>query len=197
MPKIVDHQQRRDAIAKAASRVIARLGLEATKLTDIGREAGVTTGAIRHYYEDKEAVLIAALEYAFTSSMQRMSEQAEQQPYQFDQVLLQVLPSDAEGRGMVSAWLIFWGRSLTEPRLAEHQVDVHQRWINLLLEQLDIHCQLQGIELQESPMDVAEALTAFINGLLIRSLIAPEDWEAPRLKALLNGYLKNSGLLAS
>lgn len=72
MPKIVDHQQRRDAIARAASKVIAHRGLEATKLTDIGKEAGVTTGAIRHYFEDKEAVLIAALEYAYTSSVKRM-----------------------------------------------------------------------------------------------------------------------------
>ncbi|WP_271273688.1 TetR/AcrR family transcriptional regulator [Aliamphritea hakodatensis] len=195
MPKIVDHQQRRDAIARAASKVIAHRGLEATKLTDIGKEAGVTTGAIRHYFEDKEAVLIAALEYAYTSSVERMLVQAEQQPYQFDRVLLQVLPSDAEGRGMVSAWLIFWGRSLTEPRLAEHQIGVHNRWIELVQQQLAIHCQQHGLELTEPPLDVAEALTAQINGLMIRTLIAPDDWSALRLHKLLSDYLRQSGLM--
>ena len=57
MVKVVDHDERRDVIAKAAIEVIASVGLEQAKLRVIATKAGVTTGAIAHYFKDKDAAL--------------------------------------------------------------------------------------------------------------------------------------------
>ncbi|HEV2125240.1 MAG TPA: TetR/AcrR family transcriptional regulator, partial [Chloroflexota bacterium] len=52
------HQMRRQEIADAACEVILRLGLEKTRLTDIAREAGLTTGALQYHFENKEELLL-------------------------------------------------------------------------------------------------------------------------------------------
>ena len=74
MPKIVDHDKRRFTIAQAAVTVIAEQGLEATKLSDIARLAGMTTGSVSHYFSGKDAVLMAALEMSYDMMFADMAE---------------------------------------------------------------------------------------------------------------------------
>ena len=53
MPKIVDHDERRDLIARAACEVISRVPLDRITLREIANAAGWTTGAVTHYFADK------------------------------------------------------------------------------------------------------------------------------------------------
>src|SRR5438045_616199 len=62
MPKQVDAAAQRRAIAGAAIAVIDGAGLDGARLRDVARAANVTTGAVTHYFDDKDAVLEAALE---------------------------------------------------------------------------------------------------------------------------------------
>ncbi len=48
---------RRGQILEAALRVFARQGFAQTTNADVAREAGITTGLIYHYFENKEALL--------------------------------------------------------------------------------------------------------------------------------------------
>ena len=61
MPKIVDHEQRRDEIALVACRVVAEHGFDQTSMVRIAREAGYTTGMLAHYFDSKQDIIIAAL----------------------------------------------------------------------------------------------------------------------------------------
>src|SRR6266436_6793172 len=61
MPKIVDHDQRRDEIALVACRVVAEHGLDQATIVRIAREAGYTTGMVAHYFDTKQDIIIAAL----------------------------------------------------------------------------------------------------------------------------------------
>ncbi|MBD3668977.1 MAG: TetR family transcriptional regulator, partial [Kangiella sp.] len=54
MPKKVDHKERRRAFTEAAIEVIAERGLDALRLVDVARAAGVTTGSLTHYFNDKD-----------------------------------------------------------------------------------------------------------------------------------------------
>src|SRR5690606_7429774 len=62
MPKKIDHDERRRDIARAAIAVIGEQGIDNTRLVDVARAANATTGTITHYFEDKDAVLLAALD---------------------------------------------------------------------------------------------------------------------------------------
>lgn len=195
MPKIVDHEQRRLAIAKAANHVIAQYGIEGAKLAEIGRVAGVTTGAISHYFEDKEAVLEAALEYAFHITLERMQKRAAIAPHNLMDILMEVLPTDSKRRETLAAWLAFWGRSLVEQRLSNHQISVHHRWLDALQQQLRQHCEYHNLTQGDISTDIAEGLTAQINGLMLRALIAPDEWPKERQYTMLQRYLQQIHLL--
>ena len=61
MPKVVDHDQRREDIAHVACQVIAKHGFEQATVARIARAAGYTTGMVAHYFESKQQIVIAAL----------------------------------------------------------------------------------------------------------------------------------------
>ena len=63
MPKKIDHELRRLDFTEAAIAVIGRQGIDNTRLVDVARAANATTGALTHYFEGKDAVLLAAFDH--------------------------------------------------------------------------------------------------------------------------------------
>lgn len=57
MPRIVDHQARRDAILERCFDLFARRGYGAVTVREIAREVKLSTGAVYHYFPDKAAIL--------------------------------------------------------------------------------------------------------------------------------------------
>jgi TetR/AcrR family transcriptional repressor of bet genes len=195
MPKIVNHDQRRRAIAHAAVEVIAERGLEATKLVEIARIAGVTTGAITHYFNDKDAVLMAALELSYNSMFTRMERTARGVDYSFYEVMAQALPITKKGRKDMSVWLAFWSRSLAEPRIAARQLEFHDRWHTQVKMELECHCERHSKPVPEDLEEVCEGITAQMNGLIIRGLVDASYWPQARLRKALKTYLTQIGIL--
>ena len=60
MPKIVDHEARRAELAAAVWRLASREGLGAVTMRGVAAEAGWSTGALGHYFADKEELLVFA-----------------------------------------------------------------------------------------------------------------------------------------
>ena len=54
MPKIVNHQERKQAFTQATKEVIAQKGLNSVRLIDVAKSIGATTGSLGHYFSDKE-----------------------------------------------------------------------------------------------------------------------------------------------
>lgn len=59
-PKVIE--DRREQIIDAAMRVFAQKGFVRATNKDIAHEAGITAGLIYHYFESKEALLMAVIE---------------------------------------------------------------------------------------------------------------------------------------
>ncbi|NQW73072.1 MAG: TetR family transcriptional regulator, partial [Actinobacteria bacterium] len=57
----VNVERQRDRIVSAATTVIARDGLQATRLRQVAIEAGLSTGSILYYFGGFDEVLIAAV----------------------------------------------------------------------------------------------------------------------------------------
>ena len=72
MPKIVDHEQRRSELAAAVWRLASRDGLEAVTLRAVSAEAGWSTGALNHYFSDKEKLLLFAFQIVAHRSEQHV-----------------------------------------------------------------------------------------------------------------------------
>ena len=174
MPKIVDHEERRRAIAKAAVDAIAANGLSGVKLTDIARSAGVTTGSIAHYFPDKDAVLAAALEEVCAHLFLRADDL--QRPLGFKDFAA-LLPIDEINRKEWKVWLAYWGRAPHAPVLAQIHRDYYAEIENGLAAQFQ--------STHPDPTLAAAAIISAIDGIGTRATLEPELWPAGRQEQLL------------
>ena len=101
MPKRVDHEERRQQIAAALLRVLARDGLDAVSLRHVATEAGVTAGMVQHYFPSKDAMMKFAMRAAGDRYERRITRQLsslgdEPPPARIIRVLVtNLLPADA------------------------------------------------------------------------------------------------------
>ncbi len=63
MPKVVNHQERRQTIAEAVVRLVSAKGVEAASLRAVAAEAGVSMGAVQHYFTTTDEMLLFALDH--------------------------------------------------------------------------------------------------------------------------------------
>jgi TetR/AcrR family transcriptional repressor of bet genes len=174
MPKLVDHDERRRAIADAAVQAIATHGLEDVKLTQIARMAHVTTGAVTHYFESKDDVLLAALEEVCRRLFDAFEERDGRPP--LDQ-LFDILPADALSLAEWKVWVAFWGRAAFVSRLSE----VHRDYYAMIQQALS---EFLG-DGAEDARTTADAVMAAIDGIGVRVCLEPDLWPPERQRAVL------------
>ncbi|MDB6060777.1 MAG: transcriptional regulator BetI [Verrucomicrobiaceae bacterium] len=71
MPKIVNHEERREFIARVSAEIIAEQGLEQATIREIAQRTGFSKGVIEHYFEDKDHIIDMALEWIGKRYLQR------------------------------------------------------------------------------------------------------------------------------
>lgn len=72
MPKQVDHDERRETIARALWRVVERRGVAQVSVREVAREAGISHGAVQHYFATRDAMLTFAMDFASEQSSRRV-----------------------------------------------------------------------------------------------------------------------------
>src|SRR6201997_2101830 len=110
MPKIVDHEQRRDEIALVACRVVAEHGFDQATIVRIAREAGYTTGMVAHYFDTKQDIIIAALRLILRRIEERLTRPAGEAPSDLLMLLSEALPIDEHRYIECAFWTAFWGQ---------------------------------------------------------------------------------------
>jgi len=125
VPKQVDHQERREAIAHALWRVVDQHGWSRATLREVAREAGVSLGQLQHYFPSRTAMLTFAMEYAADRTSDRVERglaALDQPPHPKDVlrvVLAEMLPlhPDARASSRMSAAYVL--EALHDPALRE------------------------------------------------------------------------------
>jgi AcrR family transcriptional regulator len=127
VPKIVDHEQRRRELAEALWRVIAASGPAAVSIRSVAAEAGWSPGALRHYFQTREELLVFAMNLSEDRATERIRGLSARQPADMpltDRVAEyaeQLLPLDETRRAEYRAWE-------SARILGEHDKDRAQRW---------------------------------------------------------------------
>ncbi len=193
MPKRIDLAVQRRLIADAAIAVIDEHGLKGARLREVARAADVTTGAITHYFDDKDAVLEAALEEIVRRTLERIEagEQATgtQDIASFVQRVNQHLPINAKATGEWRVWLAFWARAIADDRLRA----VHRRYYEAIVEHTIVSLQpLANARNEKLPGELrslADAVIAAVDGVGIRATLEPGLWPAKRQRETIERLL--------
>src|SRR5579872_4047692 len=117
MPKIVDHERRREEIALVACRVVAEYGFDQATIVRIARQAGYTTGMVAHYFDSKQEIIIAALRLILRRIEERLTTAAGAGEPELVALLTEALPVDATRFTECAFWAVFWGQVSADKRL--------------------------------------------------------------------------------
>lgn len=189
MPKKVEREAQRRMIACAAVDVIHDRGLERTRLRDVAKRAHVTTGAVTHYFDGKEAVLEAAMEEVVSRTLRRMAERPERPIVsdvpRFIRGVCRFLPTSQPTVAEWRVWIAFWGRAIADPRLRA----IHHRYYREIVDRLSVSLNNLAEPVKRlTPATLrqqADSLLAAVDGVGTRAALEIEQWPAKRQRQTL------------
>jgi AcrR family transcriptional regulator len=180
MPKIVDHDARREELAAAVWRLVSREGLEAATVRRVAADAGWSTGALAHYFAGKDDLLRFAFGLVVERWRARVAAAGESDRARA--MLLAALPLDAERRAEIRIWFSFLGLALARPELATEQRTAYRLWRAALADAL----RERG---HADPDADAAALIALVDGLSVQAAFEPRSFPSARLVELVDESL--------
>jgi AcrR family transcriptional regulator len=182
----------RDNIRAAACRAFAARGASATRISDIAREAGVSSAIIHYYYKSKDEVLLAALQWANEHTSRRMVELRKQtaDPLELLRRTLELaVPSEGMLRDEYVLWIETWARVRLHPELLAECVTMSARWANFI-EEVIRDGERCGVFHPVAPApELAQRLVALSDGLAFRSALGYTGMHVQRVSELLQAFV--------
>ncbi len=191
MPKVVDHELKRNDVAEAAWRVIEKHGLNATTIRAIAEELGCSTGAIVHYFESKDDLFIFSLRLATERLAQRIERcrQGVTGHETLRRVFAEYLPLDDERALEWHIWVAFLTRSVNNPRLTREQREWYAGFRNLLRDIIVEGQQSGAFRADIDPTEEADTLIALVDGIGMHAIREPQRFPPEYQTALMNRHL--------
>lgn len=160
-------------MAEALQRVVAREGIAGVSVRSVAAEAGVSGGSVQHHFPTRAEMIRYAMEQtsaAVEARLLRRPRWGEMQEWTRD-ILLDLLPLDADRRREFSIWLAFVAHARTDPTLTELKQQTNGRLHRLYLRIIRAR---RGIPVPEDES-------------LVHSLDPETEREATLLQALMDG----------
>jgi TetR/AcrR family transcriptional regulator, transcriptional repressor of bet genes len=192
MPKVVDHEERRAELGAAVWRLASREGLEAVTVRRVADEAGWSTGAVVHYFSDKEELLLFAFRTVADRVGRRLAaaEERTDEPLELARTwLVQGLPLDAERQAEVRVWFAFLGLALARPAFARAQRLTYRAWRRRVADLLEEAQRRGQVRADVDCAAAAAALVAVVDGLAIQSTFESRALSGRRQAEILDQHL--------
>ena len=180
MPKLVDHEARRDALADVTVMLVATAGLRAVTIRSVAAAAGFSTAVVTHYFEGKRQLLLYTYKFVSGRAYRRIEATARADG-NLAATLAAALPTTEESRRDWLVWSVFLALAISDPEFSEmqrEQYDIALRWLENLLRH-------EGEEMDPAPTDRARALLSFLIGLGMQAAFDPGPWPASLQASLL------------
>jgi AcrR family transcriptional regulator len=175
MPKLVDHDQRREMLAITTGTLVAEQGVARATIRGVARAAGVSTGTVSHYYQDSRELLFAAYQQAFKTSGDRFAEALKANP-SFDGLLKAVssaLPSSDKGLSEWKVRMAFWGNSDYAQDILKFEQVASEEFRKLIIDRLKTLQRTGEITLATSASYAARTIEGILAGTAIQGLLSP------------------------
>ncbi|MBW8350545.1 TetR family transcriptional regulator [Bacillus sp. IITD106] len=192
MPRIVNHEKKRKSIAETAWNIIKKEGIEKASIRRVAVEAGMSAGALRHYFSTKDEMLLFIMDYYLEEGKKRsQSKSWSDNPLQaVAEVLLELVPIDEEKKIETSVWWILALQSLTSDTLKEKKDEMTNGMYELANSMIEI-LVLQGILSDSTNVKLEKSrLAALIDGLSIHALLRPDVYSPEKVKEVIRYHLE-------
>ncbi|GIP32822.1 HTH-type transcriptional regulator PksA [Paenibacillus sp. J2TS4] len=187
----MDHEERRNQIAEATWRVILNQGMKGATVRNIAQEAGLSLGALRHYFSTQDELLAFAMKLVRDRATDRVQQIAmgELSPKEkILNILLELVPVDDQKMVEMEVWFAFTFYTRHQPDVFDAQHDGIYSAMHKLIEYLDQHHMLRKDLDKELE---TEKLYALVDGIAIHALLEPQRVNKERIVAVLTHYLNS------
>jgi AcrR family transcriptional regulator len=189
LPKQVDHSQRRRDFVNAAHDTLLRNGLAGTTLRNVAKRAGFTTGALVHYFKDKDDLIRKVLEENGNFVRERM------EAIHCDKtgraalraLALEALPTDRRSVMGFRIWLALWYHSEESRAMRSEERRRYKEWLGRIRLALEQSVEQGELDRRTDVDEEARLFVAMVDGLGIQSLMSKEH--LPRNAAFVDRYL--------
>jgi AcrR family transcriptional regulator/transposase-like protein len=178
----------RDTIRAAACRAFAAHGLPATRISDIAREAGVSSAVVRYYYKSKDDILLAALQWAMEQTYERIDELREETPRYAERlrgILELSLPAEGRLHDEIVLWLEIMVRIRFHPELLTACVAMSDYWLSFVREAIEDGERAGVFHPVAPPAELAQWFVALADGLSFRSAVGYTGMNVRRVTEIL------------
>lgn len=171
-PRLV-RDEREESILAAARHALAERGFEATRIVDIARGAGVSTGTVHYYFKTKDEVLLAALRWANETPYRRLETALEEKSDPVSRLALLIdvtVPYPGWLEEQYLLWIELVSRVLRAPELRPESQRVGVRWRRYFREVIEEGGRTGAFHPVAPADEVAERLVGLADGLAFRAL---------------------------
>jgi AcrR family transcriptional regulator len=192
MPRPNVEAERKDQIQRATCAVIAESGIRDLRMTDVARQAGVSSGTVHYYFDSKQALIHAAFEYNFRHSLQRRVEilgTGGDALTLLERVVESYAPADPDSVAAWRVWAELWVHGLREPELRELNEAIYGEWREIVVG-LVRGAQDQGLLVGGDAVQIANTIVAMIDGLAIQVLLGSRNMTMARMRETCRAYLR-------
>lgn len=189
MPKIVDHDERRERIVEIVAEMLATVGAEKTTIREIARQSGYSRGFIEHYFHNKEELISKTIRWINERSLQRANAALDGKTgLRALKTFCELsLPLSPEVRNEWKIRMQFWGMAaVSDEHRREQSKRIHlsEKIVIGYLEQAQDNGELPGgVDL----LPLAQGLVHRLNGLGCSAILRPAYFTRQRqLQALDN-----------
>lgn len=193
MPKLIDHQERKQEIAQAIWTIVQREGIRAVSVRTVAAEAGISTGSLRHVFPSLDEMMLYTVDYVGKRFIRALTEKPLEGSFIFEAENLMgyLSPLSEDGRIFCSvlagilAEIEAFPQAL--PIVQEHEADFLYAY-RFLLSQIRAHGYLkEGVDIDLE----AEKLVALLWGIDCLYLIRREDISPLELASPLLKHFEN------
>ncbi|MCV7430872.1 TetR/AcrR family transcriptional regulator [Mycolicibacterium bacteremicum] len=173
MPRPSVEAERRPQILAAACAVIASAGIPALRLSDVAREAGVSSGTVHYYFETKREVIAAAFEFNLADSLARRQEllaSGKDSLAILHDLVESYLPNDESSVRAWKVWLALWAEGSRDPVLQEINDRLYGQWRDVVAGVIEA-AQREGLARPGDPTAQANMLIGMLDGLAVQVVL--------------------------
>lgn len=191
MPKQIDHEKRRKQIAEATWRVILERGMEGASARNIAKEAGLSLGALRHYFSTQDELLAFAMKLVQEKVTARIKDIAVRDllpKKKVLQILLEMVPTNEETIREMEVWFAFTAYARHKKDMFDASHDGIFSGMRNLIAYLDESDLLK----QNADKDIeAERLYALVDGLALHAMLDPVRVNKDRIKRVIMQHVES------
>jgi AcrR family transcriptional regulator len=162
---------RREEILSTTTELLDRIGLAATRVTDVAGELGISTSLVFYHFGTKEALVAEAFAHAVARDLARLDDakRAGADPVDRLRRVLRLYGPTGSASGW-RLWIDAWALAQREPRIRSVLRRLDRRWSAALREIVDDGVE-QGVFTCPDPAATVTRMSALLDGLSVAALV--------------------------